>query len=52
MKEDEEIEDKEAITFISEVYIRITLTIEKILSSNNNNKLDIEILEVNKAIVS
>jgi hypothetical protein len=51
-KEDEEMEDEEATAFIQEVYICIIPTIEKILSSNNNNKLYMEILEVNNTIVN
>jgi hypothetical protein len=51
-KVDKDIEDKEAIAFIQEVYIYVTPTIEKILSSNNNNKLYIEILDINNTIVS
>ena len=52
-KKDEDMkEDKEAITFIQEVYIRIILIIEKILSGDNNDKLYIEILEANNIIIS
>ena len=52
MEDNKEIEDEEATTFIQEVYTYVTPTIEKILSSDDNNKLHIEILEVNNAIVS
>jgi hypothetical protein len=51
-KEDEEMEDEDATAFIRDVYIYITPTIEKILSGNNDNKLHMEILEANYAIVS
>jgi hypothetical protein len=46
------MEDKKTIVFIQEIYIRVTPTIEKILSGNNNNKLYIEILDINNTIAS
>ncbi|CZR68462.1 uncharacterized protein PAC_18361 [Phialocephala subalpina] len=49
-KADEDMEDEEAIAFIQEVYTRITPTMEKILSGNDDNKLHMEILDANNAI--
>ena len=46
------MEDEEATAFIQEVYTRVTLIIEKILSGNDDDKLYIEILEANNAIAS
>jgi hypothetical protein len=51
-KQDEEMEDEEATTFIQEVYTHVTPTIEKILSGDDDNKLHMEILDANKAIAS
>ena len=49
-KGDEEMEDEEATAFIQEVYTRVTPTMEKILSGDDDNKLHMEILDANKAI--
>ncbi|KFY03277.1 hypothetical protein V490_00233 [Pseudogymnoascus sp. VKM F-3557] len=51
-KEDEEMEDEEATAFIQEVYTRVTPTMEKILSGDDDDKLHMEILEANNAIAS
>jgi hypothetical protein len=51
-KADEDMEDKEAIAFIQEVYTRVTPIIEKILSGDNDNKLYMEILDAKNAILS
>lgn len=45
-----ETEDEEATAFIQEVYGRVTPTIVKILSGDDDIKLHLEILEANKAI--
>lgn len=46
------MEDGEATAFIQEVYTRVTPTMEKILSGNDDSKLHMEILEANNAIAS
>lgn len=51
-KADEDIKDKEATAFIQKVYTRVTPTMEKILSGNNDNKLYMEILDTNNTIAS
>jgi hypothetical protein len=51
-KADEDMKDKEATAFIQEVYTRVTPTIEKILSGDDDNKLYMEILDANNAIAS
>ena len=51
-KEDEEMENEEATDFIQKIYTRVTPTMEKILSGDDDDKLHMEILEANNAIVS
>jgi hypothetical protein len=51
-KADEDMEDEEATAFIQEVYTRVTPTMEKILSGDDDNKLHMEILDANNAIAS
>jgi hypothetical protein len=51
-KEDEDMDDEEATTFIQGVYTRVTTTMEKILSGNDDDRLHMEILEANNAISS
>ena len=46
------MEDEEATAFIQEVYTRVTPTMEKILSGDDDDKLHMEILEANNAIAS
>jgi len=46
------MEDEEATAFIQEVYTRVIPIIEKILSGDDDDKLHMEILEANNAIVS
>jgi hypothetical protein len=48
-KEDEEMEGEEVTAFIKEVYARVTTTVEKILSGDDDTKLYLEILEANKS---
>jgi hypothetical protein len=51
-KADEDMEDEEATAFIQEVYTRVTPTMEKILSGDDDDKLHMEILDANNAIAS
>jgi len=46
------MEDEEATAFIQEVYTRVTPTMEKIFSGDDDDKLHMVILEANNAIAS